>query len=787
MATKREKKSSQRRNSRPTRTESNVRSIPKISKGRGLLSKTALLKRLRFLKINRISSPIRTVNSAIGQYNANFWRDDEGFSLFVNRLKEPDDGTPLEIMSDIQDLLDDQEIAGEDKFPDVIYVDVKRGEENLALAMVDKLVEEANEENSGNLEVTLVEMKPSVRPEKDAGSTTMVFRFKKVAASSSSSGSDSSGGGSDGDGSSDSSGSGSDDDSSGSSSGSDRSGSGLGDDDSGSSSDDDSSEDDSDDEGPERRGGGGPPDDDGGDDDDDDDDDVGEEDDESDTGEEEESSSEDTSTSDSGDDGRRSSKTESKPRGVIPPLGGGSGPKVPALGSTSSPAGVPGLGGIAGFDLSRLGRDEVPKRKPMEVNVEESGEAIVRNFMKEGDHSLPDNLSDEQLRRVVVHLEREGNEELLTNVYKRILTIAEKNKKAFNEAPANEKERAFFNAIRLAVYSKLNDSEDRPKTVEPLTNSDGKEAKGNVSEVFLATYSAQRLKDEQAVLKVLEEKLDEQKRGFGAAVRVDLNPEFPMILERNLFTSRLHDNVGDRLRRNLGVMVRTTVGKVELPGRRGEQLVLKMERVQGETGIEWKGRYEKLSPDEKAIVAQDLTRMQYFDFLLTQFDRNPGNYILAMNEDGEITGVVAIDNDFSATSDVKYKNQGEDNSLIEIDGGALKGVYLMKLPSIADRTTHEFFMNMTDNDIEDAAKGLLTDQQIEILKVRLQMIKDHLNQDQDKVTPIIEDNEWSDASILKRVERKPGTLAETYVDILRNMDKGKQPVPPGDRSPEEIK
>ena len=412
--------------------------------------------------------------------------------------------------------------------------------------------------------------------------------------------------------------------------------------------------------------------------------------------------------------------------------------------------------------LRETGRGDVqtvtkPARLRSNVQVKNSRDIDI--FLEQDrSEALPQLVGDptELKEMLITHLR-------LNHAYKKMIEVTERQQIDFSEDPLSEAERAFYAAVERAYYEKwartmflnrsLSSEENKLKRL-------GEEADTSKSQgkIWQGAFN-----DKQWVIKPLVEESE-----MVTAVHVlNINRQFPRILDRGMLYHEIGSARGDLL----AIAPETTfafahLGEPSEAANRDRPLVLMIEKVGGAspmTGRQWINRREKpLAPEEKGNLARDLTRMQYLDYLLTQVDRQIGNYMVVTDANGKVLGAKAIDNDYSLATnrDLEAKidlKPGEGERLI------VTGILLFPLPPIADQATRDYFNTLTIGNIRDLANGRLTEKQLGVVEGRLQEIKEHLAK-----TEIIGNDAWHEH--FNKLAKATGWRSETYFDVLRTSD-----------------
>lgn len=127
----------------------------------------------------------------------------------------------------------------------------------------------------------------------------------------------------------------------------------------------------------------------------------------------------------------------------------------------------------------------------------------------------------------------------------------------------------------------------------------------------------------------------------------------------------------------------------------------------------------KMDRANRSAVAMDdpalqrgLNKLQLLDAIAGQIDRHMGNYFVASDASGKVTGVTGIDLD-----------EAFGESMTEVQRNAGKTQEFRGIPDLIDKEMGERILQVTDKDVHDALYGLLNDQQIDATVKRFQEVK----------------------------------------------------------------
>jgi hypothetical protein len=104
------------------------------------------------------------------------------------------------------------------------------------------------------------------------------------------------------------------------------------------------------------------------------------------------------------------------------------------------------------------------------------------------------------------------------------------------------------------------------------------------------------------------------------------------------------------------------------------------------------------------VLQQSLNKLQILDAICGQLDRHGGNYYIQMDDSGRVTGVTGIDLDMAFGS----KQQTGDKS----DPTAENAINFKGLPAQIDQEFGERLLKISPKDIENALRGLLSDDEV---------------------------------------------------------------------------
>lgn len=135
-------------------------------------------------------------------------------------------------------------------------------------------------------------------------------------------------------------------------------------------------------------------------------------------------------------------------------------------------------------------------------------------------------------------------------------------------------------------------------------------------------------------------------------------------------------------------------------------------RASAPTGDEKEDKRNRtaLAMDDPALQ-RGLNKLQLLDAIAGQLDRHTGNYFVASDAEGKVTGVTGIDLDEAF---------GEDMTAVKkfVNTQEYRGI-----PELIDKQMGERILQVSDKDVHDALYGLLNDRQIDATVKRFQEVK----------------------------------------------------------------
>lgn len=121
-------------------------------------------------------------------------------------------------------------------------------------------------------------------------------------------------------------------------------------------------------------------------------------------------------------------------------------------------------------------------------------------------------------------------------------------------------------------------------------------------------------------------------------------------------------------------------------------------------------------------LRKELNKLQWLDALCGQGDRHCGNYFVERNANGQVTRVTGIDNDQSFGKGLR-----DPNGIMYKSDHFHHGFRGCSMPTVIDRDTAEAFKSLTHAKIDSTLTGLLTSEEIDACKARLDAIKSHIS------------------------------------------------------------
>lgn len=212
-----------------------------------------------------------------------------------------------------------------------------------------------------------------------------------------------------------------------------------------------------------------------------------------------------------------------------------------------------------------------------------------------------------------------------------------------------------------------------------------------------------------------DEELIHPKGGrFGAPARLEIDQSNPKLLERAVFTSTLDSRLG------FNVSVATDFA------RHHEEVSIVMELAVGTTAHDTSG-----VSGNPGVAQRELMKLQLLDIITAQADRHGGNYLVQTNDDGEITGVKAIDSDFCMGP--------EPDDAARIAGR--HAVHLPGMPPVIDSDMAQAVRGLSDHAVAELCGDLFDDATIAAAQSRLTKLKEHVTH-LEQNDRIISPNEW---------------------------------------------
>ncbi len=211
---------------------------------------------------------------------------------------------------------------------------------------------------------------------------------------------------------------------------------------------------------------------------------------------------------------------------------------------------------------------------------------------------------------------------------------------------------------------------------------------------------------------------------FGAPARLGIDQSNPKLLERAVFTSKLDAQLG------FNVSVGTDFARHQ------DQTGIVMELAGGSTANDTVG--VKGNP---GVAQKELMKLQLLDIITGQADRHGGNYLVQKNDQGEITGVKAIDSDFCMGP--------QPNDAARIVGK--HGVHLPGMPPVIDSDMAQAIRGLSDDDVGRLCGDMFDDASVGAAKARLTALKDHVNK-LDQAGKIIRPDQWGTEDVTKLLE-----------------------------------
>lgn len=143
------------------------------------------------------------------------------------------------------------------------------------------------------------------------------------------------------------------------------------------------------------------------------------------------------------------------------------------------------------------------------------------------------------------------------------------------------------------------------------------------------------------------------------------------------------------------------------------------------------GTNDTIRRDDPVLLSK-LSALNMLDFIAGQIDRHQGNYMIQVDNSGNVTGITGIDNDMSfGTRDPQ--------ELAEQGGRELPRIGLYFDSDMAQR-----ILNLDPNLVSMALGDLLTQQEIAMTIARLNILQEHLAQAQSD-GKLLQPNQWVQA------------------------------------------
>lgn len=177
----------------------------------------------------------------------------------------------------------------------------------------------------------------------------------------------------------------------------------------------------------------------------------------------------------------------------------------------------------------------------------------------------------------------------------------------------------------------------------------------------------------------------------------------------------------------------------------------------------------KLNFSDPAL-RRELNRLQWMDALCAQGDRHAGNYFVEMDNRGRVVGVTGIDNDQAFG-----KNVRDPNTMLRGNTSANRGFWGCKLPEVIDTDTRDAVMKITHDQIEESLRGLVTDEEIQSTRDRLDVIQHHI-QDLEISGRVIRPNQWSSARVTRLLSNPDTSYVARDSRWVGIFQRGGQPV-----------
>jgi hypothetical protein len=222
---------------------------------------------------------------------------------------------------------------------------------------------------------------------------------------------------------------------------------------------------------------------------------------------------------------------------------------------------------------------------------------------------------------------------------------------------------------------------------------------GSLNTVSLVTYQ----NGEEGVFKPLP-KIDARvvERGW-VAHRTGIDSRSPQTALRNLATVAVARKLG------FNVVPDTRIAE------HGGKLGILMGKAAGKTGL-------KTDPSlfDDPEVRRELTKLQLLDALVGQGDRHANNYFIHKDPSGRVT-VTGIDNDQCFGGKVT-----DPNGIARGSTEDTKGFRGVSLPMVIDTEMAKVFNELQPGELDDLLGDMLSSDEVNAAKQRLQGIKDHI-------------------------------------------------------------
>ena len=140
------------------------------------------------------------------------------------------------------------------------------------------------------------------------------------------------------------------------------------------------------------------------------------------------------------------------------------------------------------------------------------------------------------------------------------------------------------------------------------------------------------------------------------------------------------------------------------------------------------GTNDTIRRDDPVLLSK-LSALNMLDFIAGQIDRHQGNYMIQVDNSGNVTGVTGIDNDMSFGT-------RDSQELAEQGGRDLPRIGLYFDTDMAQRV-----LNLDPNLVSMALGDLLTPQEVGMTIERLEILKEHLAQAQSDGN-LLQPNQW---------------------------------------------